>query len=269
MKKFTKNKFEINTKSFSLTKVNPYYEDKSHYLPYRYKDPSFKKKYNGPLMQKDLYILNLMNNRFNVSSDKYSFKQKKNLPLINTNPIEISAKKDIVFNPTEYYKNQNRDKYINYSFDKLKKNFFYINPIFLKKQLIEYRKCKYKGIPTYQGKIKNNPKIFFLKFQKQVNDNNYLNWEKIKKKHMENEAKRGNKIDKFHDNNKIYEVLGIKNPNVTEEKEKEEKENKKGRHSQLRYKTMKLSLNNQKIKKLFEEYDLYKPSKRRLSLTDY
>ena len=185
MKKFSKNKFEINTKSFSLTKVNPYFEDKSHYLPYRYNDPSFRKKFNGPLMQKDLYILNLLNNRFNVSSDKYSLKNKNNLPLINQNNFEISAKKDIVFNPTEYYKNQNRDKYINYNFDKLQKKFFYINPIFLKKQLVEYRKCKYKGIPIYQGQIKNNPKTFFLKFQKQVNDNNYLNWEKIKKQHME------------------------------------------------------------------------------------
>jgi len=264
MKKFTKNKFEINTKSFSLTKVNPYFEDKSHYLPYRYKDPSFKKIYTGPLMQKDLYILNLMNNRFNVSSDKYSFKNKKDLPLINTNPIEISIKKDIVFNPTEYYKSQNRDKYINYSFDKLKKKFFYINPVLLKKQLIEYRKCKYKGIPTYQGQIKNNPKTFFLKFQKQVNDNNYLNWEKIKKQHMENEAKRGNKIDKFHDDDKIYEVLGMRSPNISEEKEQ-----RKTYHSISKFKTMKLSMNNPKIKLLFHEYDTYKPSKRRLSITNY
>ena len=133
MKKFIKNKFEVNAKSFSLTKVNPYYDDKTHYLPYRYKDPSFKKKYDGPLMQKDLYILNLMNNRFNASSDKYTFKNRKNLPFINTNQIEISSKKDIVFNSTEYYKNQRRDEYINYSFDKLKKKIFLYKSGFIKK----------------------------------------------------------------------------------------------------------------------------------------
>ena len=263
MKKFIKNKFEVNAKSFSLTKLNPYYEDKAHYLPYRYKDPSFQKNYNGPLMQKDLYLLNLINNRFNVSSDKYSFKTKKNLPLINTNPIEISSKKDIVFNSTEYYKNQKPDKYINYSFDKLKKKFFYINPVFLKKQLIEYRKCKYKGIPTYQGKLKNDPRTFLIKFQKQLNENNYLNWEKIKKMHMENEAKKGNKIDKFHDKNKIYEILGIKNPNALETKK-----HNHSLHSSLKYKTMKSPLSKSKIK-LFKEYDLYSPNKRRLSLTFY
>ncbi len=263
MKKFIKNKFEVNAKSFSLTKVNPYYDDKAHYLPYRYKDPSFKKKYDGPLMQKDLYILNLMNNRFNASSDKYTFKNRKNLPFINTNQIEISSKKDIVFNSTEYYKNQRRDEYINYSFDKLKKKFFYINPVLLKKQLIEYRKCKYKGIPTYQGKLRNDPKKFLIKFQKQVNENNYLNWEKIKKIHMENEAKRGNKEDKFHDNNKIYEVLGIKNPNPVETEKK-----KRYHHSNKKHKTMKLSININKLK-LYQDNAIFSPNNRKLSIACY
>ena len=182
MKKFNKNKFEVNSKSCSLKKINPYYEDKRHYLPYRYSDPSFKKNYNGPLMQKDLYLLNIMNNHFNSPSEKFSFKTNPNLPLISSNPVELSTKKDIVFNSTEYYNNLREDLSTNYAFNKLKRKFFYFNPVLLKEQLINYRKCKFKGIPVNQDKLKYNPKTFFINFQKQVNENNFLNWEKLKKK---------------------------------------------------------------------------------------
>ena len=73
MIKSYKNKdiFKENLKSISLHKINPYYENKSHYLPYKYIDPSFKTKYNGPLIQKDLYILNLINNRINKRKKNY------------------------------------------------------------------------------------------------------------------------------------------------------------------------------------------------------
>ena len=50
MKKYDKNKFRIKSKSLSLSKINPYYDNKENYLPYKYKDPSFKTQYNGPLM---------------------------------------------------------------------------------------------------------------------------------------------------------------------------------------------------------------------------
>ena len=53
MKKINKNKFEANTKSFSLTKINPYLTNKSNYLTYLYSYPSFKKTYKGHLLQKD------------------------------------------------------------------------------------------------------------------------------------------------------------------------------------------------------------------------
>ena len=123
MKKTNKNKFEINSKSISLTKLNPYYENKDHYLPYRYSDPSFKLKYNGPLMQKDLYLLNLMNNHFNASSSK-KYDYKPNLPLIQSTQIDISKKKDIVFEPLEYYKTKNSEIKTNYAFSLLKKKIF-------------------------------------------------------------------------------------------------------------------------------------------------
>ena len=258
MKKINKNKFEANTKSFSLTKINPYLTNKSNYLPYRYSDPSFKKTYKGPLMQKDLYLLNLMNNRFNVSSDKYTFKIKKDLPLISSNPIEISTIKDIVFDSKQYYKSIRYDEFTKHSFAALKKKFFYINPVFLKKQLINYRKCKFKGIPTYRDKLKSKPQNFVINFQKQVNENNCLNWEKIKKKHFENELKKGHEIDKYYDSNKIYEVLGLKKPILTEEYQE----------SKINNKFIKMPSSKNKLE-IMEDYPMNKPNKIKFSLTSH
>ena len=260
MKKFNNNKFEINSKSCSLTKLNPYYQDKTHYLPYRYNDPSFKVKYNGPLMQKDLYLLNLMNNHFNISSDKFSFKNKADLPLIKSNPIELSSKKDIVFNSTEYYNNQREDKSIDYAFSKLKRKFFYINPVLLKKELINYRKCKFKGIPLYQEQLKYNPKNFLLDFQQQVIENNCSNWDKLKKKRLEIESRREYIDNKYHDNEKIYEVLGLKIP----------KSVKRQSNYQFffRHKTIKLSLTPNKFK-INPDSNTYHPYKRKSTITFY
>jgi hypothetical protein len=96
MKKFGGNMFKINSKSLSLTKINPYYQRKDNYLPYKYKDPSFKTKYNGLLMQKDFYLFNLMKNHLKKTIS-YKNNNQKNLPLIESHPIEVSKKKRISF----------------------------------------------------------------------------------------------------------------------------------------------------------------------------
>ena len=253
MKKTNKNKFEINSKSISLTKLNPYYENKDHYLPYRYSDPSFKLKYNGPLMQKDLYLLNLMNNHFNASSSK-KYDYKPNLPLIQSTQIDISKKKDIVFEPLEYYKTKNSEIKTNYAFSLLKKKFFYVNPVLLKKQLIDYRKNRFKGINVSQDKAKYNPNKYGLNFQKQVIENNYKNWEKIKEKHLKKELEGYN--DKYHDDNKIYEILKIKNPNKYNYTEAR-------LNSNIKHKSINLS-----IRKSIES-NFFRPNKRKYTQTNY
>ena len=264
MKKFNNNKFGINPKSFSLTKLNPYFQDKTHYLPYRYNDPSFKTKYNGPLMQKDLYLLNLMNNHFNSSSDRYSFKAKQDLPLLQSNPLELSSKIDLVFNSTDFYKNQREDKTTNYSFNKLKRKFFYINPVLWKQQLINYRKNKFKGIPLYQEKMKYSPKTLLINFQKQVNENNYLNWEKIKKNYEEKELTRGNKYDLYHDDQKIFEVLGLKKP-----KQKPKRALTEGyKYAFMKHKTVRLTFNKPELK-IIPDSNLYKPYRRKSTIVTF
>ena len=179
MKKFEKNKFNIKSKSLSLSKINPYYDNKEHFLPYKYKDPSFKTQYNGLLMQKDYYILNLMNNRLKKVATHKSI-NKKELPLIQSTPIEVYKKSDLVFNSSEIERQKIKKEYTKYAYMLLRNNFFNFNPVSSKSNLIKYRINKFKGIPNYKEQIKFNPKTFMIKFQKQINQNNYLNWEKIK-----------------------------------------------------------------------------------------
>ena len=218
MNKFDKNKFKIKPKSLSLSKINPYYDNKENYLPYKYKDPSFKTQYNGPLMQKDLYILNLMNNRLKKVLS-YKSLERDELPLIQSTPIEVSKKTDIVFNSVEFEKQQLIKEYTKFAFIKLKNSFFNFDPVSSKNDLIQYRKNKnkFRAIPIHKERLKYNPKTFMINFQKQIIQNNCQNWEKIKEEYEKKELNELLKKDKYYDENKIWEVLNIKKKNVKNE----------------------------------------------------
>ena len=213
MKKFGKNKFKIKSKSLSLSKINPYYDNKENYLPYKYNDPTFKTQYNGPLMQKDYYLLNLMNNRLKKVIT-YKSIDKDELPLIQSKPLEIYKKTDLVFNSAELEREQLIKEYTKFAFTQLKRSFFSFNPVASKNDLIKYRKNKFKGIPAFKETIRYNPKTFMMNFQKQINQNNYQNWEKIKEEYEKRELNAPIKNDKFYDENKIWEVLSINKKNM-------------------------------------------------------
>ena len=213
MKKFSKNKFKIKSKSLSLSKINQYYDNKENYLPYKYKDPTFKTQYNGPLMQKDFYLLNLMNNRLKKVIT-YKNNNKDELPLIQSKPIEVYKKTDLIFNSAELERQQLIKEYTKFAFLQLKKNFFSFNPISSKSDLVKYRKNKFKGIPSFRERIKYNPKTFMMNFQKQINQNNYQNWERIKEEYEQRELNTPIKNDKYYDENKIWEVLNINKKNI-------------------------------------------------------
>ena len=213
MKKFGKNKFKIKSKSLSLSKINPYYDNKENYLPYKYKDPTFKTQYNGPLMQKDYYLLNLMNNRLKKVIT-YKSLDKDELPLIQSKPIEIYKKTDLIFNSAELERQQLIKEYTKFAFSQLKRSFFNFNPVSSKNDLIKYRKNKFKGIPIFKEAIRYNPKTFMMNFQKQINQNNYQNWEKIKEEYEKRELNDPIKNDKYYDENKIWEILNINKRNI-------------------------------------------------------
>ena len=154
-----------------------------------------------------------MNNRLKKVSS-YKSIEKDELPLIQSTPIEISKKTDIVFNSAELEKQQLIKEYTKFAFTKLTNNFFNFNPVSSKSDLIKYRKNKFKGIPIYKERLKYNPKTFMVNFQKQINQNNYQNWEKIKEKNEKKELINPIKNDKYYDENKIWEILNINRRNV-------------------------------------------------------
>ena len=157
-------------------------------------------------MQKDYYIINLMDKHLKKVST-YKRVNKKDLPLLQSNPIEISKKKDIIFNSSEYEKSKIKKEYPRYIFNNFKKDFFKFSPYTTRNDMIKYRNNNFKNILTYNKNIKYNPKLFLINFQKQINDNNYKNWEKIKEEYEKKELSEPNKFDKYFDKNKIWEIL--------------------------------------------------------------
>lgn len=231
------NMFKINSKSLSLTKINPYYQSKDHYLPYKYKDPSFKTKYNGFLMQKDFYLFNLMKNHLKKRVS-YKNNNQKNLPLIESHPIEVSKKTELVFNSEDFKKNQIINEYRKYAFSKLKKEFFNFNPVTSKSDMVNYRRAKFKNIPTYRQNVRYNPKMFILNFKKQINQKN---WERIKQEYELKELQNGNKDDIFYDKDKIWEIINDNkkkflnsiNTEYSDNEQKKENELSKGKSMTL------------------------------------
>lgn len=234
------NMFKINSKSLSLTKINPYYQSKDHYLPYKYKDPSFKTKYNGFLMQKDFYLYNLMKNNLKKRVS-YKNNNQKNLPLIESHPIEVSKKTELVFNSEDFKKKQIINEYRKYAFSKLKKEFFNFNPVTSKNDMVNYRRAKFKSIPTYRQNVRYNPKMFILNFKKQINQKNYKNWERIKQEYELKELQNGNKDDIFYDKDKIWEIINDNkkkflnsiNTEYSDTEQKKENEQLKGKSMTL------------------------------------
>ena len=53
-----------------------------------------------------------------------------------------------------------------------------------------------------------------LNFQKQIIQNNYQNWERIKEEYEKKELIKPIKKDKYYDENKIWEVLNINKKNA-------------------------------------------------------
>ena len=211
-----KNKFYSTAKSVNLSKINPYYENKDHYLPYRYTDPSFKTKYKGPLMQKDLYILNLMNNHlcknFNKTVKNFFTKSQPKSQFSSMLTSNVANLTELVFNSEELRKKQIMDDYSKYISSILKSNFFSFNPIASKDQLIKYREYLYNNVPTYKGKPRKIHTYYLNEFNEEMRNRNYKNWKKIKEEYK----KKGFVEDKYYNQNGMKDVKKNINRNEIE-----------------------------------------------------
>ena len=196
-----RNKFKENKKSISLNKINPYYNNKSHYLPYKYIDPSFKTKYNGLLIKKDLFALNLINNRINKKKILFDNKDKlKNKTQIrNKLTPNIAITYELKLNTEELAKKKAKEDYSQYMTSLIKNKFFNFNPIKSKNKLMQYREFIRKNIPFYKGKQRKINSCFYLNLYKQrMREQTYNSWLKIQNEYL----KRGN----INNNNKFLKT---------------------------------------------------------------
>jgi len=208
-----KNKFKENPRSISLTKVNPYYENKAHYLPYKYTDPSFKSKYKGPLMQKDLYMLNLMNNRINNKRhlSNYNNKYESKSQVCQKLTPNVAITTEIIFNSAELEKKSAMEDYYNYINNLLKKRHFKFNPVKNKDEFIKYREYLYKDIPTYKGKPRRINNHYLKLFEKEMREQAYKNWKQIENEYKRKEYSEDKFIKTDYSDNHKYNIFHIKN----------------------------------------------------------
>jgi len=215
-----KNKFKENPKSISLRKINPYYENKAHYLPYKYTDPSFKSKYKGPLMQKDLYMLNLMNNRINNKRHLSNYNKSENVSQVcqKLTP-NVAITTEIIFNSAELEKKNAMEDYYNYINNLLKKRYFNFNPVKNKEQFIKYREYLYKDIPTYKGKPRRINNHYLKLFEKEMREQAYKNWKQIENEYRRKEYSEDKFLRTDYSDNK-NNIFKIRNRFINNKKKK-------------------------------------------------
>lgn len=196
------NKFKIlNTKSLSLTKINPYYNNKEHYLPYKYSDPSFRSTYQGPLLQKDFYILNLMNNRLRKKNIPFPLNTQQNFqPPQKSLGCIVSKESVLTFNSQGIGKNKFIEDFKGYALSLLKTKYLEEK----EKENFKNNKKKLK-MKSFSDKPKMNMKYYLDKFREENNNNNYRNWEKIK----EDYAKKNHDESKYvlFNNKKDFKIF--------------------------------------------------------------
>ncbi len=200
-----KNKFNVNSKSLSLTKVNPYFGNKEHYLPYKYSDPSFKSTYHGPLLQKDFFLINMMSNRLKKN---FSFINGKQRNSNSTNLGSVIAKDSVLsFNFPKSPKEKIDGNFTEYAFSLLKEKYFRFNPRTNREKMFQYRNKKSTFGKYYIQNQEKEIDNYLNNYNNEINKRNYQNWEKIKEEY----SKKYIFEDKFtlscKNNNDNYETF--------------------------------------------------------------
>ena len=140
-------------------------------------------------MQKDLYMLNLINNRINkkklFGSNSNNNKRKNQIcPKLLPN---VAKTTELVFDSDEINKKKAKEDYSGYMTCLLRNKFLNFNPITSKNQLINYREYLFKDIPTYKGKPRIINGNYYMDIYKQkMREQSYQNWKKIKSMYRKN-----------------------------------------------------------------------------------
>ena len=188
-----KNSFFPKTLTTSLRKTNPYLNKQGYYLPYKYSDPSYKLKYTGIFLKKDVDIQKLIHKRFisnrNIIDNKY---KKKNTSL---------SPKEVIINT--YFPLKNNNNLFQYYLTKKDRKVFEDNPFISKYGSFNF------GIKS------NNHKKILMNFSEQkiklntLNPFNHHNHKKVKT--LEIGINTIN-IDSSSTRNKLNKIYKKRNP---------------------------------------------------------
>ena len=166
-------------------------------------------------MKKDLFILNLINNRINKKKFLNNNNKNKEIKSSSFSP-NIVKTNIITLNVGEVEKKNVKIDYPKIITSLIKNKFFNFNPIKSKNNLIQYREMKNKNFPIYKGKERKIKSQYYSNLIKQkLREQTYQTWQKINNEYLnlENSEDKYLKTDYSLNNNAHF--FSKNNPNFT------------------------------------------------------
>ena len=178
---------KLNSRSVSLTKLNPYFNKIGYNLPYNYEDPTFRKKCKGLFLKKDIYLQELIQKKLS-NLPQVKMKKKKRHYFIDSN--NTAYPKEIILNTVFPLKKRRNNNIANKFFEMEERKLFDSNPYIIKYGSFSFGKDNFrkKIILPINFNNENIPKIPFNK-----NINNIINNVNIDKSYTERLNKKTKK----------------------------------------------------------------------------
>ena len=157
---------KLNSRSVSLTKLNPYFNKIGYNLPYNYEDPTFRKKCKGLFLKKDIYLQELIQKKLS-NLPQVKMKKKKRHYFIDSN--NTAYPKEIILNTVFPLKKRRNNNIANKFFEMEERKLFESNPYIIKYGSFSFGKdnLRKKIILPINFNNENIPKI---PFNKNIND---------------------------------------------------------------------------------------------------
>ena len=178
---------KLNSRSVSLTKLNPYFNKIGYNLPYNYEDPTFRKKCKGLFLKKDIYLQELIQKKLS-NLPQVKMRKKKRHYFIDSN--NTAYPKEIILNTVFPLKKRRNNNIANKFFEMEERKLFESNPYIIKYGSFSFGKDNFrkKIILPINFNNENIPKIPFNK-----NINNIINNVNIDKSYTERLNKKTKK----------------------------------------------------------------------------
>jgi hypothetical protein len=157
---------KLNSRSVSLTKLNPYYNKIGYHLPYNYEDPTFRKTCKGLFLKKDIYLQELIQKKLS-NLPQVKMKRPKKHYYIDSN--NTAYPKEIILNTVFPLKKRRNNNIANKFFEMEERKLFESNPYIIKYGSFSFGKDILRKKITLSIDLKNE-NITKIPFNKNIND---------------------------------------------------------------------------------------------------